>query len=203
MTDMNKAARLLHEANRSWCIANGDDSQPPWEEIPDWQLDSIMSGIKFHLENPDAGDSASHDNWMAHKKADGWKYGPEKDPEKKTHPCMVPFEELPEHQQIKDAIFRNMVHTLFKKGTEHKGLPVKGYQNQPNKNIYFVNINKQIEELALRQLDYFDEQSIGDRRWLAIARTQLEQGFMAMNRGIFQPKRVELDEDFQIISETF
>ena len=34
-----------------------------------------------------------------------------------------------------------------------------------------------------------------DQRWLAIARTHIEQGFMALNRAIFRPQRVELDED--------
>lgn len=33
-TDVNemieKAARVTHEANRAWCIANGDMSQPRW-----------------------------------------------------------------------------------------------------------------------------------------------------------------------------
>ena len=32
-----------------------------------------------------------------------------------------------------------------------------------------------------------------DQRWLAIARTNIEQGFMALNRAIFRPERVELD----------
>lgn len=35
---------------------------------------------------------------MANKIADGWKYGEAKDPEAKTHPCLVPFDKLPEFQ---------------------------------------------------------------------------------------------------------
>ncbi len=31
--------------------------------------------------------------------------------------------------------------------------------------------------------------------WLAIARTQIEQGFMALNRAVFKPGRVRLAED--------
>lgn len=49
---------------------------------------------------------------MAQKANDGWVYGPVKDPEAKTHPCMVPFDELPYVQRKKDAIFRAMVHAL-------------------------------------------------------------------------------------------
>jgi hypothetical protein len=71
-------------------------------------------GVAFHKANPDAGDSASHDSWMAQKIADGWVYGPEKDPDATppTHHCIVPFDELPKVQQAKDALFRSIVHAL-------------------------------------------------------------------------------------------
>lgn len=107
-------ARICHEANRSWCELNGDMSQPRWEEAPQWQKDSAIAGVAFHRANPDAGDSASHDEWVRHKLADGWVYGPEKDPEAKTHPCLVPFEELPHAQQFKDRLFRTIVHASLK-----------------------------------------------------------------------------------------
>jgi len=107
-------ARVAHEANRAWCEANGDMSQSSWDYAPDWQQESAVNGVKFHIMNPDAGDSASHDNWMAEKIAAGWVYGYEKDPEATppTHPCIVPFDQLPKVQQIKDAIFRAIVHAV-------------------------------------------------------------------------------------------
>lgn len=43
---------------------------------------------------------------------EGWKYGPIKDADKKEHPCMVPFADLPAAQQAKDYIFRAVVHAL-------------------------------------------------------------------------------------------
>ena len=104
------AAKAAHEANKEYCESIGDDSQLGWADAPDWQKESAVAGVQFHMDNPDAGDSASHDNWMAQKVADGWVYGEEKDPEAKTHPCMVPFEELPEEQQAKDALFKATVH---------------------------------------------------------------------------------------------
>ena len=107
-----RIAAEAHETNRAYCAALGDDSQAPWEDAPDWQKHSAFSGVQFHLENPGAGDSASHDNWMALKEAEGWKYGESKDPEKKEHPCMVPFDKLPTEQQAKDALFRHTVHAL-------------------------------------------------------------------------------------------
>jgi len=105
-------ARACHEVNRCWCEFNGDHSQKPWDEAPDWQRHSAVNGVWFHIRNPDAGDSASHDNWMAQKKAEGWTYGPVKDEVKKEHPCMVPFEDLPREQQFKDRLFRTTVQAL-------------------------------------------------------------------------------------------
>ncbi len=105
-------ARAAHEINRAYCEAIGDHSQPPWEEAPLWQKRSAMGGVLFHLWNRHAGPEASHENWLAQKKAEGWTYGPVKDPEKKQHPCMVPFEDLPVEQQAKDYLFRAVVHAL-------------------------------------------------------------------------------------------
>jgi hypothetical protein len=108
--NIEATAKICHEANRTWCAFNGDDSQMAWEDAPEWQRSSAIQGVQFHLENPEAGDSASHDSWMAVKVADGWKYGHAKDPVLKTHPCMVPFDELPADQQFKDRLFRTIVH---------------------------------------------------------------------------------------------
>jgi hypothetical protein len=105
-------ARVAHEVNRAYCQALGDNSQPAWEEAPQWQRDSAMLGVKLHTENPGASPSASHESWMAQKVAEGWVYGPEKKPELKQHHCIVPFDALPVAQQAKDYIFRGVVHAL-------------------------------------------------------------------------------------------
>jgi hypothetical protein len=107
-------ARVCHEANRAFCSYIGDDSQPAWEDAPQWQKDSALAGVRFVVSNPDAGDSASHDSWLRQKEADGWVYGEVKDPEAKTHPCIVPYEELPRDQQFKDRLFRTIVLSTAK-----------------------------------------------------------------------------------------
>ena len=110
---VEKIAVVCHEVNRAYCEAMGDHSQLPWCYAPEWQKQSAISGVRFHLSNPCAGPEASHDEWMRQKIADGWKYGPEKNLEKKEHPCMVSFNELPKEQQAKDCIFRAIVHALL------------------------------------------------------------------------------------------
>lgn len=106
-----EVAKLAHEVNRAYCQANGDNSQVPWEEAPDWQKESALLGVDLHANDPDAGPQRSHESWMEQKVKDGWVYGPVKDAEKKEHPCLVPFDQLPVDQQAKDYIFRAVVVT--------------------------------------------------------------------------------------------
>ncbi len=103
-------AKICHEANRALCTALGDNSQPAWEDAPEWQQTSAKKGVEFHVMNAPA--SASHESWLKEKEATGWKYGPVKDPEKKEHPCFVPYDQLPPEQKFKDYLFRGIVHAL-------------------------------------------------------------------------------------------
>ena len=112
MIDILQIARVCHEINGAYCRAIGDDSQPTWENAPEWQKASAAAGVRLHLENPHAGPEASHESWLKLKKLEGWVYGPVKAPETKQHPCMVPYYQLPAEQQIKDHLFRQVVHSL-------------------------------------------------------------------------------------------
>ena len=115
LTQQNKIgwiAKVCHQANKAWCESDGDYSQKDWLEAEQWQIQSAVSGVEFRLDNPDAPASAMHDNWSKEKIADGWVYGEVKDTEKKTHPCLVPFEELPLFQQKKDKLFSAIVDAL-------------------------------------------------------------------------------------------
>lgn len=78
----------------------------------------------------------------------------------------------------------------------HLPLPVLGYKAQSQAAVDLVNESKKDEERLLRALD---RMATGpedfDQRWVAIARTHIEQGFMALNRAVFKPERVKLDGD--------
>jgi hypothetical protein len=108
---IDRIARVCHEVNRAYCAALGDNSQPAWDDAPSWQRESVRMGVDLHLMG-DFGPEASHLSWMNEKYNTGWVYGEVKDPEKKEHPCLVPFDQLPKEQQAKDYIFRAVVHAL-------------------------------------------------------------------------------------------
>lgn len=109
---IEEIARVCHEVNLAYCQALGDTSQLPWAEAPDWQKQSAIKGVMHHIAKPDSTPADSHNSWLEEKLQTGWKYGPTKDPEKKEHPCFLPYGDLPKEQQAKDFIFRAVVRAL-------------------------------------------------------------------------------------------
>jgi len=107
-------AMLTHEANRAYCLAIGDDSQPAWADAPEWQQKSAIAGVEMYMTNPDATPEQAHESWLKQKEEDGWAYGEVKDAEKKIHPCFRPYAELPPEQKAKDYIFRGVVLAMLK-----------------------------------------------------------------------------------------
>jgi len=88
--------------------------------------------------------------------------------------------------------------------TDHKGLPVSGYQPQSDAKVALVNEFKQDEERLLRKIEALGSRVVPpgvvegfdvDGRWAAIAKTHFQEGFMALNRSVFQPSRIGLPED--------
>lgn len=110
------AAAHAHEINREYCQIIGDSSQVSWEDAPDWQRHSAINGVRFAIANGFPEPSVMHENWMKEKLADGWTLGETKDVEKKQHPCLVPYDQLPEAQRLKDELFRHAVMQSLGKG---------------------------------------------------------------------------------------
>ena len=40
-----------------------------------------------------------HDSWAALRRSQGWSYGPVRDDAARKHPCLVPYDELPEEEK--------------------------------------------------------------------------------------------------------
>ena len=43
-----------------------------------------------------------HEVWAETRIKQGWTYGPQRSDEKKTHPCLIPYEDLPEEEREYD-----------------------------------------------------------------------------------------------------
>jgi hypothetical protein len=44
----------------------------------------------------------AHDIWSRQRLAEGWQYGSQRDDVRKTHPCLVPYAQLPESEKQYD-----------------------------------------------------------------------------------------------------
>jgi hypothetical protein len=115
MLSATKIAQIVHQANRGYQTVVPDVTvpvAPEWDLLKGDERKVIISGVQFAIDNPDVTPEESHENWLRDKEAEGWTYGPVKDVEAKTHPCMVPYADLPESQQVKDHLFLAIVKAL-------------------------------------------------------------------------------------------
>lgn len=109
---VSQIARVAHELNRSYCRELGDNSIVGWDDTTDDIKASTIAGVRNVLHNPAITPEDSHHAWHDYKSKQGWVYGPEKDANKKEHPCMMPFQHLPAEQRVKDVIFIGLVRAL-------------------------------------------------------------------------------------------
>ena len=115
--EIEKIAKVCHAVNLAYCEALVEGSDRPsgaieWAKAPASQKDSAKAGVEFHLANPKAKASDSHDAWAKARLEQGWKHGPVKDEKAKTHPCLVPYLHLPTEQRAKDHLFKAVVHAM-------------------------------------------------------------------------------------------
>lgn len=107
-------AEVCHETNRAYCLAIDDHSHLPWDEVSIELKASTIMGVKYLISHPDANPKEMHDKWMEHKLANGWRYGLTKDVDNKVHPALLPYNELPKNERIKDYIFLTIVRNVLK-----------------------------------------------------------------------------------------
>lgn len=94
--------------------------------------------------------------------------------------------------------------------TTHPALPVAGYTPQPQAHVDLANEGKILEERVLRWLEKVEDSFADPRlglepagrarrndqgRFLALGKTNIQQGFMWSIRSIFNPMRIGLPED--------
>jgi hypothetical protein len=95
-----EAARLQAQARLAPIVPES------WGERDDAFRKQFLEVIAM-MTGPDRKSSPEelHDDWVRAYEAMGWRYGPERDVDRKTHPDMVPFGELGSEEQDKDAVF--------------------------------------------------------------------------------------------------
>lgn len=58
-----------------------------------------------------------HEVWAQNRMAEGWHYGPERNDAKKEHPCLVPYDKLPDSEKAYDrATSQETLKLILKSG---------------------------------------------------------------------------------------
>jgi voltage-gated potassium channel Kch len=127
--DTEIIARAFHETNLAERLAAGDSPEKnsaavPWAQLAEAdrassrdrakalrdQLDRVGLALvpcpdrpitlhRFAPEPLEALAQVEHKRWLANKRAEGWRYGPERDNAKKLNPFLVDWEALPESEK--------------------------------------------------------------------------------------------------------
>ena len=152
-------AKICHEANKAYCVTIGDNTQPSWEDAPEWQKESAINGVRFHCLNENTTPADSHNSWLKEKTEQGWSWGEIKDAEKKEHPCFTAYENLPKSQQIKDYIFKNIVEAYkeaFYTPIVTRAMELVGYSFNPSNLPQVDKAKKHCADLIDMVLDDHD-----------------------------------------------
>lgn len=110
MYTVEDIARVVHEANSGLQAVNGEPVQPRWDDAPEWARWSCIEGVRDALGG--LTPQEHHEAWAETMRAEGWTRGPVRDGEAKTHPLLVPWEELPPRQRVKNELFLTIVAAL-------------------------------------------------------------------------------------------
>jgi hypothetical protein len=102
-----RRAVFVYEGARLGAIAAGAPVVPePWFNREAPFKAQFLQVIEKQC-GPDRKSSPQelHEDWVLAYEKMGWTYGPERDPLAKTHPDMVPYDELSQLERDKDAVF--------------------------------------------------------------------------------------------------
>lgn len=104
-------ARVCHEAIRAVQVANHEEPSPHWPAAPNSQQNSCLAGVELALAGADP--ETLFKGWADRRRGLGWKYGPVRDEQRRTHPNLVDdWAELPPEQRVKDRLFCAIVGVL-------------------------------------------------------------------------------------------
>lgn len=98
-----------HQALFAFTTARGNPC-PTWEELIPAEQSAMRHAIRFweelevELYSFDKLCEIAHVAWMRHKQREGWVWGLSVDPMLKTHPGLVPYDQVPPEYQDEDKV---------------------------------------------------------------------------------------------------
>lgn len=102
-------------ANREFQTIAGDPYlSQPWDAESYELRASVIEGVRKARQGHTPREM--HEEWCHFKRAQGWTYGKVRDENARTHPNLLPYEELPSIQRVKDELFLAIAATLSQVG---------------------------------------------------------------------------------------
>lgn len=112
------ARKAVHDLVRAYSIKHGSAPSPEWAGMSVETQEGTTTALLHHADMIRAGNPVSpkesHEMWPESRKKEGWIYGKVKDFEKKIHPSLIPYDELPEVERRKDDLFIACAELLVK-----------------------------------------------------------------------------------------
>lgn len=109
--ELEEIARVCHEANRAMQhIQNDPAPSLPWDAESDLVRKAAVNLIRMVCMGHT--NEQIHSEWCDRYREEGWRCGPVKDAALKTHPCLMPYYDLPPLQRHKTEVIRSIVVTL-------------------------------------------------------------------------------------------
>ena len=107
-------AWVCYEAERAYCMAHSDYSMTkPWEKLSVAKKQFWVDKVMQHAMHPNMEPRQMHETWREDMETAGFTYGDKYSEEGKTHPSLLPYDNLPWHIQVKDSIFYSIFNSLM------------------------------------------------------------------------------------------
>jgi hypothetical protein len=115
-TDDDRGPKMITTERRAWFVYEAARTAAIAARasiIPDsyWDRDEAFRAQFVQVVERQCGPDRQtspvdlHADWVRAYKAMGWVYGPVRDPEQRTHPDLVPYQDLDQLERDKDAVF--------------------------------------------------------------------------------------------------
>lgn len=106
-------ARVSHEIVRGYREAIGDGTCPPWVQTTKDERMAAAQQVVTVLKFPALTAAELHSGFVDTMRDRGWTFGEVMDEEKKTHPLLVDYDQLPLQNRIEDALFCNTIRAIY------------------------------------------------------------------------------------------
>jgi hypothetical protein len=118
--DREQVAKTCHASYRAFCLEMGKPAQPEWSKISEDHKNIMLDSVNKILDGKIRSREASHDNFVALKEKEGWKYSAVYSEEKMTNPKLVEFEQLSSGDRLKETLFYECAASFRNMHLDHK-----------------------------------------------------------------------------------